>query len=356
MVSVDRGFTKFLAIGFWTAVIAIFLYSPPIKKDLRRSIDVCLGAGIIDTKFFKEFEAETGVHVNASYFESNEELYIKLLAMNGRGYDMLVVSDSMIPFFKKNGLLKKLDKSKLDFWDQLNPKFLGHYYDEQNEYSIPAEWYALAIGINKNYFNGTVPDLSWDLFFNEKLRTSRIGLANDPRVLLTIAGRYLKFSFPLTTEQVESMEEFLACLRGNIEAYIDYKGEQLLYSGNCAATMIYTSSAWKYLLEKPQIAIGIPREGTFLNIENYAVAATTEKDEWVYQFINYLFRKDVQKHNFEHRQLLSTRRDADFMFEAEYLSCIIPLVHPDTPGCIEVFKSLVSDEQVTDIWLSTKGA
>lgn len=356
MVSLRNGALKFFAIMFWTLFIALSLYLPSKKKDSRQVIDVCLGAGVIDTKFFKEFEAETGIHVNATYFDSNEELYIKLLAMKGKGYDMLVVSDSMVPFFKKNSLLKKLDRSKLDFWDNLNPKFLGHYYDEENEYSIPAEWYALAIGINKNYFNGVVPDFSWDLFFNEQSRISKIGLANDPRVISTIASKYLNFSSPLTHQQIEKIESFLSCLRNNIEAYIDYKGDQLLYSGNCAATMIYTSSAWKYLLQKPQIIIGVPREGTFLNIENYAIAATTKKDEWVYKFINYLFRKDVQKHNFEHRQLLSTRKDADFMFNAEYLSCITHLVHPDTPGRIEVFKSLVPDEQVTEIWLSTKGA
>jgi spermidine/putrescine-binding protein len=37
----------------------------------------------------------------------------------------------------------------------------------------------------------------------------------------------------------------------------------------------------------------LPREGSFALIDSFAVPATSNKDEYVYAFLNYLYREDV---------------------------------------------------------------
>ena len=144
----------FFTVSFWIVIFFVFLFAPRIVLNVRssNSINICIWSGIVDPQLFKNFEKETGIHVNVSYFEGNEELLVKLLATKGKGYDMISPSDYVVDFLRKNNLLQRLDKSKLDFYDALNPKMIGHYYDPKNEYSVPSEWYIMGLGINADFF------------------------------------------------------------------------------------------------------------------------------------------------------------------------------------------------------------
>ena len=82
----------------------------------------------------------------------------------------------------------------------------------------------------------------------------------------------------------------------------------------------------------------------------------SKKEDWVYQFMNFLFRYDVQAHNFQTRSFLSTRKDAEFMFKASYLSCIIPFILPEGPYRLKVFNSVIDDDLLTHMCLNAKGA
>ena len=70
--------------------------------------------------------------------------------------------------------------------------------------------------------------------------------------------------------------------------------------------------------------------------------------------MNYLFRLDVQKHNFQHRILLSTRSDADFVLEHPILRECFEQIGTGEGGA-QPFEHLLTDEQVNDIWMAVKG-
>ena len=65
----------------------------------------------------RNFEEETGATVVMENFDSNEQMYIKVV--NGESYDILVPSDYMIQRLIQEDLLQKLDHSKLDCMDLL---------------------------------------------------------------------------------------------------------------------------------------------------------------------------------------------------------------------------------------------
>ena len=82
-----------------------------------------------------DFEEQTGAKVVVDYFDSNEQMYIKVA--NGEAYDVLVPSDYMIERLIQEDLLQPLDKSKLSNLDLLSEDVMGLEYDPENEYSIP---------------------------------------------------------------------------------------------------------------------------------------------------------------------------------------------------------------------------
>ena len=95
-----------------------------------------------------DFEEQTGAKVVVDYFDSNEQMYIKVA--NGEAYDVLVPSDYMIERLIQEDLLQPLDKSKLSNLDLLSEDVMGLEYDPENEYSIPYFWGTVGIVYDKN--------------------------------------------------------------------------------------------------------------------------------------------------------------------------------------------------------------
>lgn len=49
---------------------------------------------------------------------------------------------------RKEGMIQKIDKSKLSNFSNLDPDMLNKPFDPNNDYSIPYIWGATAIGVN----------------------------------------------------------------------------------------------------------------------------------------------------------------------------------------------------------------
>ncbi len=344
---------------FWITCSFAVLFSPyllKLKKVDTSALNVFMWSGVVDPQMFVQFTKETGIAVNVSHYEGNEELLVKLLATKGKGYDMIVPSDYVVEYLIKNNLLKKLDKSKLDFYDQLNPKLMGLYYDPKNDYSIPSEWYVLGLGyLKKDYPNG-LPEKSWGMLFDPHLMPKKIGLINDSRELITLAAwhKYRELR-EINPEEVQYLKGVLCEQKKHAEAYTDFRGDFLLRSGNCSLVTASNAIMWKVALDDPKLGFDMPNEGVFLNIENYVIPEGSEKAEKVYKLMNFLFRLDIQEHNYNTGLLLPTRKDAKFMFDEPILKSSTRFIDPDTDLKAMMFQNLLTDDQVNEIWLAVKG-
>ncbi len=344
---------------FWISCSFIILFSPyllKLKKEDTSALNIFMWSGVVDPQVFTQFTKETGIAVSVSHYEGNEELLVKLLATKGKGYDMIVPSDYVVEYLIKNDLLKKIDKSKLNFYDKLNPKLMGLYYDPKNDYSIPSEWYVLGLGyIKKDYPNG-LPEKSWGMLFDPYLMPKKIGLINDSRELITLATwhKYRQLR-EINSEEVEFLKGILCEQKKHAEAYTDFRGDFLLRSGNCSLVIASNAIMWKVILDDPTLGFDMPNEGIFLNIENYVIPKASEKVDQVYQLMNFLFRLDIQEHNYKTGLLLSTRKDARFMFDEPILKSSTQYIDPENNFKVMLFKNFLTDNQVNEIWLAVKG-
>ncbi|HPT82417.1 MAG TPA: extracellular solute-binding protein, partial [Limnochordia bacterium] len=94
------------------------------------------GGDFIPREIIQEFERETGIRVNYKEVTSNEDMQ-SLLEANPDQYDLLVTTDYMVDILRQNGMLERLNKSKLPNYANINPVYLGKYYDPDSEYAIP---------------------------------------------------------------------------------------------------------------------------------------------------------------------------------------------------------------------------
>ncbi|MDR0447122.1 MAG: extracellular solute-binding protein, partial [Treponema sp.] len=139
----------------------------------------------------EKFEKEYGVTVIYDEFASNEEMFAKLQA-GGGGYDIVFPSEDYVAIMISQGMLEKIDKSKLSNLGNIDTKILQKInYDPHMEYSVPYFWGAAGIVVN----TARVPDFekNWSIFERNDLK-GRMTMLDDMREVLGAALAYLDYS------------------------------------------------------------------------------------------------------------------------------------------------------------------
>jgi len=343
-----RWIARSLIVLFWVSLIFAFLWLPSISIfKPSKTITVFTWARVLDPHYIREFEKQTGIGVYVSYYESNQELFSKLVATKGEGYDLVIPSDHTVARLKDLGLLKKLDRSQLHFWSDLNPGLMGHYFDPDNEYSIPYYWGLYGLGIDKRYFKNVMPPSTWGLIFDKKIAPSSVAMTDDARDVIMIAAQYLFGSIDnLTDEKLAQIEQLLIEQKKWVEIYTEARAEELLVSQSCPVVTTTGPELWLALQDDENISFLIPEEGTFAVIDSFIIPAASQKEEMVYQFLNFMFEKDVLKHHLEKfgfcSPVLSVENSTDEAF------CILPLKSNN----VDFFRNVIPQKKIDDLWVS----
>lgn len=262
--------------------------------DRGKNINVLVWGQILDKEFLLDFEKETGIHVNMSYLENNEELFVKLQSTDLHDYDLIMPSDWAAQLLIRDGLIKKLDRSRIDVWDTIYPALCNHYFDPHNEYTIPFFWSLLGLGVNTAYWPNQNPPATWGLVFDEKIMPKRISMVEDPRALILIAACYLFGQIrPLQKDEIDKIKQLLKKQKSHVEVYTDLRPEYVLASGVVPVVAALSGDLLKMIRRFDDLNFVIPKEGAFVVLDSFAITATTKKDDFIYQFLNYLFRPDI---------------------------------------------------------------
>ncbi len=299
---VAKLFIRIVFILCWIGVVGAFISLALVKfPTARRSINVGAWIGMFDAQALTLFEKETGIRVNVSYYESNEELLLKLEKSSNHGYDLIVPSDYAVHYLWGKGMVKRLDKKKLAFYEHLNPLLLGYYFDEQNEYSVPFEWAVFGLGINKDcYKNGALPR-TWGSVFDPVLGYAhKIIMTNDPLVAIPLTSLYL-YGSPqkLSKKRFGAVKDLLTRQRSFVEVYSDFRANYYLASRNGCVAVASSSYIMKTMRKHKHIDFIIPDEGSIMTIESFAIPQTSTKDDMVYAFMNFMMKPDSVAHSYE---------------------------------------------------------
>lgn len=287
-------------ISFWLALIFSMVYWPKweVLHFEPRSINVFAWGDILEPSVVADFERETGIKVYLNYYSSNEELLVKLKATRGEGYDLIIPSDYAVDLLIQDGLLKELDKKKIFFFPEINPLLLGHHYDPENRFSIPFEWEICGLGVDRVFFANKPLDPSWRAIFDPNTVHYKITMLNDPVETLLLGAFFLYGTVDsVDNEQLETLKQLLFTQKKWVEAYADFRGDYFLATKNCPVVVAFSSYIWRSMRKFDFIDFVVPKEGSFLSIENLSIPAASEKEDLVYEFINYLFRlESIQRH------------------------------------------------------------
>lgn len=313
---------------------------------------------LIDPHIIKEFEKKTGIKVHVSYFESNEELYARVKATGGAGFDLLVPSDYAMPWLLKDDLLKPLDRTKITLWDRLDPRLLDHEYDPKNKYSIPYLWQLYGLAVDTALFShNKVPQATWGLLFDRSFGANCVVMPDVAREVLLIAALYLFGSTDnLDQDKLEKIKSLLLEQKHWVAAYSEMRADFLLTSGVCSVIVSQSPLMWRITRQHDNIQFIIPQEGTFVVIDNFVIPKNSDKEDYVYQFINFLYEpQNIRYHFSTYRFFPATIDLLSLMQEVPGGQSVKNAIAQVTRN-IHFFKNTISEKQIKNIWVALKGS
>ena len=235
----------------------------------------------------RNFEEETGATVVMENFDSNEQMYIKVV--NGESYDILVPSDYMIQRLIQEDLLQKLDHSKLDCMDLLTEDVKGLPYDPKNEYSVPYFWGTAGIVYDKTKVD--IKDLEeqgYNIFLNEKYKGD-IYLYDSERDSFMMALKALGYSMNTENEKEinEAYEWLVKCVQTMEPEIVTDEIIDNMAQGRKALGLIYSGDATYVVSENENMGYYLPETGTNLWSDAMVIPKNAKNPELAHAYINY---------------------------------------------------------------------
>jgi len=278
----------------------------------EKVVNVYNWSDYIDPAMLEAFTAETGIKVNYDVFDSNEVLETKLLAGN-TGYDVVVPSASFMERQIKAGVFRKLDRSKLTNWGNLDPEVLQRValHDPGNEHAVNHMWGTDGIGYNEGKIKAIDPNApvdSWQIVLDPKwaakFKDCGISVLDAPSEMVGVALAYLgKDPNSQSEADLKAAEDLLLKIRPYIRMihssnYIDAlaNGELCLavgWSGDVLQARDRAAEAGQGNV----IKYSVPKEGTIIWFDMYAIPADAKRPDNAHAFINYMMRPDVAAKN-----------------------------------------------------------
>lgn len=335
---------------FWIATIAAFLFLPVLYQKIHHSktLTIFTPPLLLDPQYIKEFEEKTGAKVVLAYFENGATLLSKFAAVDGKGYDLILPDDHTLDLLIKQNALKAIDRSKLLFWSDLHPELLNTYFDLDNRYTIPYYWGIYGIGYNAHLFAQTPPDNSWGIIFDSN---GRICMTDEPREAVLIAAQYLFGSIDALAhpKSQEAVKQLLIKQKKMVEVYSLSRADTLLQTSSCELATIASPEAWRLSRSMPSITMVIPKEGSFLLMDSFAIPKNSHNDELIYQFLNFIFEKESIKHHSYQFGFCPPIRSVQL--PDQELFCPINQI-----SRFDFFREVISDQRINELWIEVLAA
>ena len=245
----------------------------------------------IDKNTLKEFEKQYGIKVNMDTFDDMETMYQKI-SNGGVKYDVILVSDSLMPRMINKGLIQELNKDNIPNISQMDDEYLNLDIDPGNKYSVPYMFGTVGLIYNKDIVKEEVD--SWDILWNEKYKDN-IFMFDTYRDTIGVALKQLGYSLNSTNpKEIEQAKELLLQQKSLVNPiYGVDNGTTMIETGESAINMIWSGEGLNLQDENPNLVYVVPKEGANFWIDSLCIPSNAINVEGAEKFINFVSDKEV---------------------------------------------------------------
>jgi len=320
----------------------------------------------------KNFQQATGIVPTYDVYDSNETLDGKLMTGNS-GYDVVFPSNHFMARQVQGKALKRLDKSQLPNWHNLNPVLLKalEVNDPGNQYGFPYLWGSTGIGYNidkvKAVLGDNAPVGSWDLIFKpeymSKLKSCGVAVLDNGPELLPIALHYLGLPHhSQDPKDYQKAKDLLMKVRPYISYFHSSKYTGDLANGDICVVVGFSGDVLQAKNRADEakngvkVGYSIPKEGAPMWFDMVAMPADAPDEKAGYAYMNYLLQPEVMANISNHVQYANGNLKADSLVDPAMKGNTMIYPSDEVMGKLYALEAMPAkiDRIRTRIWTSIK--
>ena len=245
----------------------------------------------------KEFEEISGIKVNYTLFDTNEDMYAKVVH-GGSQFDVIIPSDYMIARLIDEDRLEKLDFDKIPNISLIDDKYRYTDFDPEGAYTVPYTWGMVGLVYNTKHVTAEEAS-TWDILWNEKFK-GKVLMFGNSRDAFGIALKKLGYS--LNTENLEEIDKAADALKAQKAINQMYAMDQTfdkMANENAYAAPYYAGDCLTMMERNEDLAFSYPKEGVNQFIDSICIPKGTTNKDAAEAFINFLCETDIAVANCE---------------------------------------------------------
>lgn len=251
--------------------------------------------GVLDV--IDEFESETGIKVNYTTYETNEELY-NMLKNSNVSYDVIIPSDYMISKLIDEDMLLELNFENIPNYDNLMDRFKKLDCDPESKYTVCYTWGVTAMVYDKTKVK-TKTD-SWEALWDEDLK-GQILMFNNSRDAMAIAMQLCGINpSNCTKDDVDKAAAKLKEQKPLLKKYVMDQVFNEMEKSQAAIAPYYAGDIATMMDINPDLDYAMPKNGSNLFYDAMCIPTSSKDKENAEKFINFMLKPEIAAANFEY--------------------------------------------------------
>ena len=271
------------------AAVAVMAIGCAPDRPKTQTLHVFSWSDYFTPAIIKRFEEESGAKVILDTYGSNEDLVTKLQT-GATGYDVVLPSDYAVQKLAALGLLETINRSNVPNFANLDPQFLGKYFDPDNAYSVPYVWGTAGIGYDSTKVDP--PPTSWAILWDAKY-SGEINMLDDMRESMGAAFKRLGYSINTTDPAKIAEARGLLIEQKPLIASYRTETDDLMQAKQVVLTHAWSGDVLRVAEDSPEWKYVVPEEGSTFFIDNLAIPKGAPHKALAESFLNFMLQPDV---------------------------------------------------------------
>lgn len=242
----------------------------------------------------EEFENETGITVNLTTYETNEELY-NMLKSSNVSYDVIVPSEYMITKLISEDMLLELNYDNIPNYSNINDRFKKLSCDPDGKYTVCYSWGVTAMVYDKTKVDNK--PTSWSALWDENLKGD-ILMINNSRDAMAIAMQLCGVDPANATKaDVDKAAEKLREQKPLLKKYVMDQVFTEMESSQAAIAPYYAGDIAVMMTNNEDLDYAFPEDGSNLFYDAFCIPKSSKNKENGEAFINFMQKPEIAAEN-----------------------------------------------------------
>ncbi len=290
-----------ICVVFFVAGAGVLFAGGAAEGEKPNELNLLLFEGYGEPEWVEPFEEETGATLNITNATSVDEIFSKMVADGGKGFDLVTLDTSQFPRYHQQGLLAPIDLENIpNYRSEVLPEF--HDIDitmfDGEQYGLPYAWGTIPMFYLRDVITEE-PD-SWRIMWDEKYK-GKVIILDEPQNSMVLMGMIMggiSDLYNFSEADIAKVKEGFKSLAPQIRTLTAGATDMinLMASGDAVVGMAFGEQT-AYVANQKGLNVGltIPKEGATGWLDCWAISAGTQNKELAEKWINHAIIKKYNK-------------------------------------------------------------